>query len=105
MASNQQTHTCATAAAYTGGKLNSFSTAADSREERPAAAAAGAVAEHLGNAGCLCLGFPARAYVSACANIALQPDRSVKLVEIFRMEPHLKAICGRSLPSRRTLYS
>ena len=70
VASNQQAYTCATAAAYTGGKLNSFSTAAESREERPVPAAAGAVAEHLGNEGCLCLGFPPRAYISACAYVS-----------------------------------
>jgi len=69
VASNQQTHTCSTAAAYTGGKLNSFSTAAESREERPATAAAGAVAEHLGKEGCLCLSFSLLAYISARAYV------------------------------------
>ena len=41
-------HTCLTAAAYKGGKLNSFSTAADSKEERLATAAEGAVAVQRG---------------------------------------------------------
>lgn len=101
MASNRQTRTCATAAAYTGGKLNSFSTVAESRDERPATTAVGAVAEHLGKEGCLCLDFPLRAYISACAHIALRPGRRVK--GIGRGEPHLNAICGRHLPSRRSL--
>ena len=78
VAGNMQTHTCATAAAYTGGKLNNFSTAAESSEERPATTAAGAVAEHLGNGGCLCLGFPPRAYISGYAYTALQRRRRTK---------------------------